>query len=78
MVEGRPEILIRNGRLFTEIMAQQRISDLELKTALRTGGCQRVEDVALAILETNGHVSIFKTGDAEQHHQSSPQKPESP
>jgi uncharacterized membrane protein YcaP (DUF421 family) len=54
-------------------MEQQHISDLELKTALRSSGCQHVEDVSLAILETNGHVSIFKTGAREQGH---PRKPE--
>jgi uncharacterized membrane protein YcaP (DUF421 family) len=45
-------------------MDQQHITDLELKTALRNAGCERVEDVALAILETNGHVSVLKNDDA--------------
>jgi uncharacterized membrane protein YcaP (DUF421 family) len=64
MVEGRPQVLIRHGRVFQAAMDQQHITDLELKTALRNAGCERVEDVALAILETNGHVSVLKNDDA--------------
>jgi uncharacterized membrane protein YcaP (DUF421 family) len=66
MVEGRPQVLIRNGRLFKETMEQQHISDLELKTALRNAGCERTEEVSLAILETNGHVSILKKDEGER------------
>lgn len=59
MIEGRPEVLIRDGRLFTQVMEHQHITDLELKAALRNAGYENVEEVHLAILETNGHVSVL-------------------
>lgn len=75
LVEGRPEVLIRNGRVFKQTMDQQHISDLELKTALRNAGCQRVEDVSLAILETNGHVSVLKQDGGDSGPESSRRTP---
>lgn len=59
LIEGRPEVLIQEGRVFKETMQNQRITDLELKTALRNAGCATVEEVDLAILENNGHVSVL-------------------
>ena len=59
IIEGQPEVLIRDGHLFTRVMEQQCITDLELTTALRSAGCESVQEVHLAILETNGHVSVL-------------------
>jgi len=59
VIEGRPEVLIHDGRLFSKVMEQQKITDLELKTALRNAGCEDVKEVHLAILENNGHVSVL-------------------
>jgi uncharacterized membrane protein YcaP (DUF421 family) len=59
LIEGRPEVLIHDGRLFSKVMEQQKITDMELKTALRDAGCEDVKDVHLAILESNGHVSVL-------------------
>ena len=63
LIEGEPAILIRHGCLMKKAMESQRISELELQTALRNAGCERVEDVYLAILENTGHVSVLKNDD---------------
>lgn len=60
MIEGTPEILVQDGILCAEVMQNQRITDLELKTALRAAGYETIEEIHLAILENNGHVSVIK------------------
>jgi len=58
LVEGRPEILIHNGKLFTQVMDKQRLTHHELDSALRAAGCSCVEEVHFAILENDGKVTV--------------------
>ncbi len=58
LVEGRPEILIHNGRLFEDVMARTKLTHHELNAALRQAGCAAIEDVQSAILENNGSISV--------------------
>jgi uncharacterized membrane protein YcaP (DUF421 family) len=58
LVEGRPEILIHNGKLFTDVMQLERLTHHELNAALRAAGAASVEEVHYAILENNGHISV--------------------
>ena len=59
MIEGHPLILIRNGRCFHKILTQENISRQDLDRAIREAGLKEVQDVKLAILETNGAISII-------------------
>ena len=59
LVEGRPEVLIHNGKLFEEALRQTKITHHELMTALREAGCATVEDVRGALLETDGSISVI-------------------
>src|SRR5260370_29973948 len=45
LVEGRPEILIHNGRVFTDVMDREKLTHHELNTALRTAGCTCPDEV---------------------------------
>jgi uncharacterized membrane protein YcaP (DUF421 family) len=63
LLEGRPEVLIYEGKVFKNILDREKISDLDLITALRATGCESTEDVHLAILENNGHVSVLRKTD---------------
>ncbi len=58
MIEGHPQVLIHNGRLFEKVLASAQLTHHELHAALRQGGCAAVEDVHLAILENNGTISV--------------------
>ena len=58
LIEGRPEVLIHNGRIFTDVMARERLTHHELNAALRTANCASVEDVHYAILENDGRISV--------------------
>ena len=65
-VEGRPQILVRDGALFEGVLADAGITHAELNGALRQNGCSNLKDVHLVILETNGSISVLqrKTPDA--------------
>jgi len=58
LVEGSPEVLIHNGKLFTKVMDKQRLTHHELDSALRQAGCACVEEVHFAILENDGRITV--------------------
>ncbi len=58
LVEGRPEVLIHNGKLFEEVMARGQLTHHEINAALRQAGCSCIEEVHSAILENNGSISV--------------------
>jgi len=58
LIEGRPQILIHNGKLFEDVLASAQLTRHELNAALRRTGCTCVEEVHTAILENNGSISV--------------------
>ena len=63
LVEGRPEVLIHNGKLYEAVMARAQLTHHELNVALRQAGCASAEEVHLAILENNGAISVIGVRD---------------
>ena len=59
LIDGKPTVIIKNGKLnFTE-MARIRYSLDDLITQLRLQGVKSIEKVKYAILENNGNLSVF-------------------
>src|SRR4051794_16864438 len=58
LVEGRPKVLIHNGKIYESLLRSQRMTHHELLAALRRNGCACVEQVHIAILENNGQISV--------------------
>ena len=58
LIEGRPQVIIHNGRVFEEVMRSAKLTHHELSAALRRSGCTCAEDVQIAVLENNGSISI--------------------
>jgi uncharacterized membrane protein YcaP (DUF421 family) len=58
IAEGRPQILMRNGELFGDVLKREKLSRHELIAALRGAGCVNMEDVHVAVLENNGRISV--------------------
>jgi uncharacterized membrane protein YcaP (DUF421 family) len=58
IIEGRPQVLIHNGKLFEDVMDRAKLTHHELNTALRHSGVTCAEDVHSAILENNGTISV--------------------
>ena len=59
IIEGRPQVLIHNGKLFEDVMSKAKLTHHELDSALRQAACACVEDVHAAILENNGSISVI-------------------
>lgn len=70
LIEGRPQILVHNGKLFPEVMERAHLTHHELNAALRTAGCACIEDVHYAILENTGQISVHSRKSAEEKWQS--------
>lgn len=59
IIDGKPTIIIKNGKLnFTE-MSKLRYSLDDLLTQLRLQGVKSIDKVKYAVLENNGNLSIF-------------------
>ena len=59
LVEGRPDVLIRDGKLFQKTLENAKLTRHELMTALREAGCASIDDVRAALLENDGSVSVI-------------------
>ena len=58
IVEGRPQVIIHEGKLFEDVIKNAKITQLEVESTLRESGFFDMKDVKLAILENNGKVSV--------------------
>lgn len=66
LVEGQPEVLIHNGKLFEKVMARAQLTHHELNAALRQAGCLSVGEVHCAILENNGSITVTQRSARQQ------------
>ena len=62
-VEGVPVVLARNGQLFEGVLRRELVSREDFREALRMNGVEDVSEVELALLETNGSISVVKKRD---------------
>ena len=58
IVEGAPVVIARNGKLFEKVLRRELISGNDFKEALRMNNVEDVSEVELALLETNGSISV--------------------
>lgn len=57
-VEGAPVILVRNGKVFWDQLRSCNVAPEDLDVAMRRAGCEGHHQIALAVLETSGEISI--------------------
>ena len=58
LIEGEPVVLARDGRVFRDVLRRELVSKADFNEAMREAGCSEPEHIRLAMLETNGHISI--------------------
>ncbi len=68
LIEGSPSLLIHDGQVQMPHMAREHVTMDELRRALREHGVGSVEDVALAVLEVDGSISVLKYDDVPHGH----------
>ena len=59
VLEGEPILLVRDGRVLTNALRRATIDRTELDAAVRAHGVATVDDVALAVLEIDGLISVI-------------------
>jgi uncharacterized membrane protein YcaP (DUF421 family) len=59
VIEGVPVILARDGHVFHDVLRRELVSRDDFEEALRTNGVRSVDEVEVAILETNGKISVI-------------------
>ncbi len=62
-VEGQPSLLVHDGEIIAAHMAREHVSMDELERSLREHGVASPKDVALAVLEVDGSISVLKYDD---------------
>ncbi len=60
LVEGVPVVLARDGKLFRSVLRRELVSEEDFDEALRSNGEMTLTDVRIALLETNGTISVVK------------------
>lgn len=73
--EGRPTVLVSNGRVLEANLFKERIEREELYALLRNKQIRDVADVQLAVIEINGSISVLEYSNP--HPTSSPKPTES-
>ncbi len=63
VLEGEPRILIRDGVMIEKAIRAEGVTTGDLMSAVRQHGIADVEDIDLAVLETNGSISVIPKGD---------------
>ncbi|HEY5780664.1 MAG TPA: YetF domain-containing protein, partial [Lysobacter sp.] len=59
LLEGEPVVLARNGHVYRDVLRRELVSRDDLAKAMREAGCSDISHVHLALLETNGHITIL-------------------
>ena len=63
-IEGEPTILVRDGEFDRESLGREDVDEDEVMMAMREHGISDIKDVQLAVLETDGSISVV-TGSAQ-------------
>ncbi len=59
-IRSEPTLLVRHGSFCRQAMLQQRITEDEIMSAVRSNGRDDLEQVEAAVLESDGTLSIIK------------------
>lgn len=62
---GTPRVIIKNGKINTDMMTRMKIGARDLATAMRKQKIKSIKDVQTAQIEPGGDLTIVKKGDAQ-------------
>ena len=60
LLDGRPQVIIRDGELIEANLRRDRITRAEVEAEMRLAGIAHMDQVAWAILETQGKISFIR------------------
>ena len=59
LIEGMPQVLVHNGIVDEKRLAKERLTHHELMAAVRKAGVGSLDEVHIAIMESNGNISVI-------------------
>lgn len=59
LIEGVPQILVHNGKIYGKALEQAQLTREELMSAIRTEGYTDIRSIRTAILENDGTISVI-------------------
>jgi uncharacterized membrane protein YcaP (DUF421 family) len=60
LLNGRPELLFYRGHFRLDTMRRERVTEEEVRAAIRAAGAPRLEEVDAVVLETDGVFSVLR------------------
>jgi len=63
MVKAKPTLPLDNGNFLPKALREERVTESEVRAAVRAAGIAALEDVAAVVLETDGSVSVIRCSD---------------
>ncbi len=61
LVTGEPSLLLLRGELLHATMRRNRVTEAEVRSALRSAGLERLDEAAAVVLETDASFSVIKS-----------------
>lgn len=59
MVRSEPSLLVRNGELLRDAMRRQRVTEDEIRSAIRSAGIEDPAEAGAVVLEADGELSVI-------------------
>lgn len=59
IIKAEPTLLLRRGQFLSEALKSQRVTESEVRAAVRGAGIAAIEEVEAVVLETDGSVSVI-------------------
>jgi uncharacterized membrane protein YcaP (DUF421 family) len=63
LVEGEPVVIAHNGRILEAALRRNNLPKTDLEEAMRKSQVTEPKDIAIAVLETNGEITVIKKGE---------------
>jgi uncharacterized membrane protein YcaP (DUF421 family) len=60
LVKDEPTLLLHKGNFIEKNLKSKRVTESEVRAAVRSEGISSLEDIEFVILETNGNLSVIK------------------
>ena len=63
LLHGRAKVIIRDGDVIAQVQRSEHLTGGEIEAAVRREGVEKIEEVKVAYVETNGRISVIPKDD---------------
>lgn len=60
LIKAEPTLLLRTGKMLTDVLTRERITESEVLAAVRSEGIASLEEIEAVVLETDGTFSVIR------------------